>query len=63
MNAIIRRNGEGGGSELIRLWSQVLNQHLSIPIARFLSMVRFENKGKSDDLGIEINTNKTKINK
>jgi len=33
---------------------------LSIPVERFLSMLRFENKGKLDDLGLEIDTNTLK---
>jgi len=32
-----------------------------MPIERFLSMLRFENKGKLDDLGIKIDTNTLKF--
>ena len=28
-----------------------------MPVDEFLASIRFENKGKLDDLGVEINTN------
>ena len=45
----------------VRYGSLVLNQPLDISIEQFLSMLRFENKGKLDDLGIEIDTNTQKL--
>jgi hypothetical protein len=34
-----------------------------MPVERFLASLRFENRGKLDDLELEIDTNTTKINK
>jgi hypothetical protein len=50
--------------ELLINWLQVrvlsgssaLKELLNIPIEQLLSMCRFENKGKLDDLGLEIDT-------
>jgi hypothetical protein len=33
-----------------------------MPVERFLSMLRFENKAKLDDLGLEIDTDMLKTN-
>jgi len=37
--------------------SPASKEPLSIPVKRFLSMLRFENRGTLDDLGVEIDTN------
>ena len=42
--------------ELIRYGSSVSKELLDIPVEQFLSMLRFESKGKLDDLGPEIDT-------
>ena len=35
-------------------------ESLDMPVEQFLSMVRFENREKLDDLGIEIDSNQLK---
>jgi hypothetical protein len=42
-----------------QLWTKV---PLSMPVEQLLSMCRFENKGKLDDLGLEIDANTLKFN-
>jgi len=37
------------------------NELLSIPVKRFLASLRFENRGKLDDLGIDIDTGTLKF--
>ena len=38
----------------IPLGPQIKHEPLSIPVERFVSMLRFEHKGKLDGLGIEL---------
>jgi hypothetical protein len=49
----LQNHGEGG-SEQVRQGSSAQKEPLSIPVERFFSMLRFENRRKLDDLGIEI---------
>ena len=37
--------------------SSISKRQLEVPIERFLSLLRIENRGKLDDLGLEIDTN------
>ena len=39
--------------ELIRYGSSALNEPLDIPVEQFLSMLRFESKGKLEGLGVK----------
>ncbi|MFC2054785.1 hypothetical protein ACFLV7_10920 [Chloroflexota bacterium] len=45
---------EERGSEHVRYGSSDPKEPLDIPVEQFLSMIRFESKGKLDDLGLEI---------
>jgi hypothetical protein len=47
----------------VLLGSHVPNEPLSIPVERFLASLRFENRGKLDDLRIEVKTSTIKLNK
>ena len=42
------------GSEQIPLGPLAKNEPLTIPVERFVSMLRFEHKGKLDGLGLEL---------
>jgi hypothetical protein len=53
---------EGSGSELIRYGSHFPKEPFDMPVERFLASLRFENKAKLDDLGLEIDINAPKLN-
>ena len=45
---------EGCGSEQIPLGPLAKNEPLTIPVERFVCMLRFDSKGKLDELGLEL---------
>jgi hypothetical protein len=45
---------EERGTEHVRYGSFVSNEPVSIPVEKFLASLRFENRGKLDDLGLDI---------
>jgi hypothetical protein len=49
----IHNHGEGG-SEQVRFRPQLKNELLDVPVEQFLSSLRFQQRGKLDQLGIEI---------
>ncbi len=44
----------------VRVGSPESEEPLDMPVERLISMLRFENKGKLEDLGLEIDTNTLK---
>jgi hypothetical protein len=46
----------------VPLGSSDQKEPFDMPVERFLSMLRFENKGKLDDLGLEIDSDMLKTN-
>ena len=48
-----QNNGEGG-SEQVRFRPLPENELLDMPVEQFLASLRFEQRGKLDQLGIEI---------
>jgi len=45
---------EGCGSEQIHVGPLAKNKPLTIPVERFVSMLRFKQKGKLEGLGLEL---------
>ena len=57
---IAQPNSKSIESVRIRYGSFVPKEPLDIPVEQFISMLRFESKGKLDDFGLEIGTNTRK---
>jgi hypothetical protein len=58
----LQNHGEGGSS-FVQHHPPVQLEPLDMPVERFLASVRFENKSKLDQLGIEIGSLDTKMGK
>jgi hypothetical protein len=51
-----KNHGEGG-SEQVRFRPQLENELPDIPVEQFLASLRFEQRGKLDQLGIKLSSN------
>jgi len=60
MKGIVLVTGERDKNAPFSTHLGTTKEPLDMPVERFLSMCRFETKGKLDDLGLELDTNTLK---